>query len=63
MVMILLACILIGYFIGTVNPAYLLSKANGFDIRDQGSGNAGASNVTVMMGKRFGLVCAFVDIL
>lgn len=58
-----ISCFLMGYFVGNINPAYLMSKAKGFDIRDQGSGNAGASNVTVMMGKSFGFFCAILDIL
>lgn len=45
-------CFLIGYLIGNINPAYILSKLNGFDIRERGSGNAGASNVTMIMGKK-----------
>lgn len=55
-------CFLIGYLIGTVNPAYIISRLKGFDIRDQGSGNAGASNATVMIGKAAGAVCAVLDI-
>lgn len=54
--------LLIGYLMGTINPAYIISKMKGFDIRDQGSGNAGASNATVMMGKTVGVLCAVFDI-
>lgn len=42
--------IIISYLLGSLNAAYFLSKANGFDIRDRGSGNAGASNVKVNFG-------------
>lgn len=31
-------CVLFGYFIRTINPAYLLGKRKGIDIRTQGSG-------------------------
>lgn len=55
-------CTLLGYFIGTVNPAYLLGKVKGFDIRQKGSGNAGASNALILFGKMIGVVCALLDI-
>lgn len=55
-------CLLIGYFIGTVNPSYIIAKINGFDIRQRGSRNAGASNAVILLGKSVGLVCAFFDI-
>ena len=55
-------CIAIGYLIGTINPAYLLSKLRGFDIRQRGSGNAGASNAVIVFGKMAGLICALLDI-
>lgn len=53
---------LIGYFIGTVNPSYIIAKINGFDIRQRGSRNAGASNAVILLGKSVGLVCALFDI-
>ncbi len=55
-------CSLMGYLIGNINPAYILSKLNGFDIRERGSGNAGASNVTMVMGKKAGVFTALFDI-
>jgi len=55
-------CIAIGYVIGTMNWAYLMGKLKGFDIRQYGSGNAGASNVVLMIGKMSGLICAVLDI-
>lgn len=51
-----------GYLIGNVNPAYIFGKLRGFDIRGRGSGNAGATNVTLVMGKIAGLFCALLDI-
>lgn len=56
-------CVLLGYLIGSINPAYFWSRIKGFDIRDRGSGNAGASNAFVMLGKAIGVFCALFDIL
>ena len=55
-------CSLIGYLIGNINPAYIISRHKGFDIRERGSGNAGASNAVITMGKRAGLFIALFDI-
>ena len=55
-------CAAIGYLIGNVNPAYIFGRLRGFDIRGRGSGNAGATNVTLVMGKITGLLCALLDI-
>lgn len=55
-------CSAMGYLIGNINPAYLLGRRRGFDIRRRGSGNAGATNATLVMGKAVGLFCALFDI-
>jgi glycerol-3-phosphate acyltransferase PlsY len=57
----IVVCILIGYLIGTLNPAYFISKVKGFDIRKKGSGNAGASNALIVLGKAAGVICAVFD--
>ena len=57
-----LLCALIGYAVGTINPAYLISKLRGFDIRKQGSKNAGASNALLLLGKSIGVFCGLFDI-
>ena len=57
------ACAMMGYLIGTINPAFLISRMKGFDIRRRGSGNAGATNVLLTVGKMSGVVCALLDIL
>lgn len=58
-----LFCIAAGYFLGCINPAYIFGRLRGYDIRKQGSGNAGASNAAMMMGKRTGVIVAVLDIL
>jgi len=56
--------ILIGYAFGCIQSAYFLSKMVGkMDIREHGSGNAGASNITTIMGVKFGFIVGLVDVL
>lgn len=55
-------CALVGYLVGTFNPSYLLAKIKGYDIRQKGSGNAGASNALILFGKLRGVICALLDI-
>lgn len=55
-------CMLIGYLIGTFNPAYILGALKSVDIRSIGSGNAGASNALLNFGKAAGVICALLDI-
>lgn len=51
------------YLVGSFNISYFISKMHGYDIREHGSGNAGASNVVIMMGKKMGAIVAIIDIL
>jgi glycerol-3-phosphate acyltransferase PlsY len=60
----MLESIIIGYLLGSFQTAYIIGKFYGkMDIREKGSANAGASNVTQVMGWRFGVITALVDIL
>lgn len=43
--------VVIGYFCGCIQSGYFIGKMNGIDIRDYGSGNAGATNVLRVLGK------------
>lgn len=54
--------VIIGYLFGCLNPAYAIGLLKGYDIRTQGSGNAGASNVVILVGKGAGLFVALFDI-
>lgn len=62
MINIILGSLIIGYFFGCFNLSYMISKIKGFDIRNVGSGNAGASNVVIVIGKKIGLFVAVIDI-
>ena len=59
----IIACVLIGYVVGGINPAYIIGRLKGFDIRKRGSGNAGASNAVIVMGKGIGVFTALFDIV
>lgn len=50
------------YLIGCLNPAYFLGRIKGYDIRERGSLNAGASNVVINIGKVAGVFTALFDI-
>ncbi|MBO4358861.1 MAG: glycerol-3-phosphate acyltransferase [Erysipelotrichaceae bacterium] len=54
---------IISYLLGSFNIAYFIAKANGFDIRERGSRNAGASNMKVNFGWWAGILTALVDML
>ena len=53
---------LLGYFIGAINPTYIIARIKGFDIREKGSRNAGASNALINFGKLAGILCGAFDI-
>ena len=55
--------IIISYLVGSISPAILLGKARGIDIKKEGSGNAGTTNVLRVMGGKAALITLTVDIL
>jgi glycerol-3-phosphate acyltransferase PlsY len=54
--------LLLAYLIGTLVGSLLLGRLRGVDIRNMGSGNAGATNALRTQGKLFGFLVLFVDI-
>ena len=55
--------IVIAYFLGNISPAIILGRLNGIDIKKEGSGNAGTTNVLRTLGKKAALVTMVVDIM
>lgn len=53
-----------GYFIGCVQSAFIVGKVVGkIDIREHGSGNAGMTNITRVLGAKAGIFVFVCDIL
>ena len=54
--------VILGYLLGCSSMAYYLAKWKKADLRSGGSGNLGASNTTVLLGWRAGVLVAVHDI-
>ena len=52
----------LGYAIVNINPAYVMGLRRGYDIRKKGSGNAGATNLMILEGKKAGAFVMCFDI-
>lgn len=53
---------IIGYFLGCLSPSYLLSKHKDVNLRENGTGNMGATNTMLNMGFRYGVLVMVFDI-
>jgi acyl phosphate:glycerol-3-phosphate acyltransferase len=54
---------IVGYFLGAIPFAVIISRRHGIDILKVGSGNPGATNVKRSVGKTAGNVCFVLDAL
>lgn len=61
--MVAILGILISYLAGSIPSAFLVGKARGVDLRTQGSGNLGATNVARVLGTKAGVAVFFADLL
>ena len=53
----------VGYGIGAINPAVIIARIRGTDLRAVGSGNPGATNAGRAFGWQVGVLVALLDIL
>ena len=52
----------IAYFLGNISPSIMISKLKGGDIRKEGSGNAGTTNMLRTYGKKAALITLAIDV-
>ena len=52
----------IGYGMGQINPAALISKLKNKDLRQYGTGNLGATNTVLVFGKAYGILVLLIDV-
>lgn len=61
---LLIICIAFAYFIGSIPTAVWYGKVfHGIDVREYGSGNAGATNSLRTLGKKAGIIVLIIDFL
>ena len=53
----------LGYCIGCINPAAWIAKKKHVNLKEEGTGNLGATNTAYVMGKKAGYFVLFFDIL
>ena len=58
-----IVAIVLSYFLGNISPAILIGRLKGVDIRKEGSGNAGSTNVLRVLGKKEAAATLVIDIL
>ena len=52
-----------GHGLGQLNPAALISKLKNRDLRENGTGNLGATNTMLVFGKAYGIAVMLFDVL
>ena len=57
----LLAIFFVSYFIGSIPFGYLIGRLKGIDVRKHGSGNIGATNVSRVLGRPWGIMVFVCD--
>ena len=60
--MAIVCSIVIGYLLGCISPAALISKIKKKDLRKSGTGNLGATNTLLVFGKGWGVFVMLFDV-
>ncbi|WP_461829067.1 glycerol-3-phosphate 1-O-acyltransferase PlsY [Aquifex sp.] len=55
--------VLLSYLLGSITFGEIVARIKGVNLREVGSGNVGATNVSRALGKKFGVLVFFLDML
>jgi acyl phosphate:glycerol-3-phosphate acyltransferase len=58
----IVSVLILGYAIGCLHGSVVAQKLSGVNLKETGVKNAGASNATIVLGKKFGALVAAIDI-
>lgn len=61
--LIAIVLLIVSYLIGSIPFGLLISKHQGKDLREEGSGNIGTTNAVRVLGKKWGIITGAFDIL
>lgn len=56
-----LLSIVLGYLLGSLNPSALIARLKGMNLREQGTGNLGATNTMLTFGLGYGVLVMLFD--
>lgn len=56
-----LICIMVGFAFGSIPNGFLIAKSRGVDLKHEGSGNVGSTNVLRVMGRGYALLTLILD--
>lgn len=56
------ACLILGYLMGMISPSALFAKLKRVNMKEEGTGNLGASNAFVVLGRGYSVVIMLFDI-
>lgn len=60
----IIVSVVCAYLLGSIPTSVITGRlVKGLDIRDHGSGNAGATNTTRVLGSRWGIFVGFIDLV
>lgn len=55
-------CIIGAYLVGSIPFGVIIGRIRGVDVRDHGSKNIGATNVSRLLGRKYGVLCFLLDV-
>lgn len=62
MITVFISFLIIGYFIGCIHGSNAAQLLSGVNLKKAGHGNAGASNATLTLGWKYGVLVGLIDI-